>query len=165
MGLFKKIFKKNLTPEEQEQKSQEEREWAEKCYRAGERFGEKIGFRKKVEAVNAFGNKYPRTFFSLLLAALAGCFTLNYFISSTSAVFSNEADNLNTIGNMSRSDGKTATGLVIEVYEKEMKEVKRLQEEVDAYLAKDSLTHEDSLKVRNLLIQMKGIHDFIEEKK
>lgn len=161
MGIFNKILKKNLTPEEQEIKSQKEKEWAEKCYKAGEEFGEKIGIERRVKAINDFGNKYPKTFFGILLGLLVCCFALNYMFSSSLSIFENEAENMEAVGAFSVSGGNTGTEGVNVAMDKLTKEMNRLEGQIEGYLLKDSLTRKDSLEIRDLLIQLKGIHDIM----
>lgn len=161
MGIFDKILKKNLTPEEQERKSQEEKEWADKYYRAGERFGERIGFRDKVNAINEFGNKYPKTFFGIIFGVLIVCFALNFMFSSTIGVFKHEAENINTISEMNLSGGETGREAIVEETRKVAEEMNALKGQIEAIVAKDSLTHQDSLEVKNLLVRLKGLNDII----
>lgn len=161
MGIFDKILKKDLTPEEQERRSQEEKEWAEKYYRAGERFGERIGFRQKVEAVNAFGNKYPKTFFGIIFVLLAVCFALNFMFSSSMGVFKHEADNIETVSNMSLSGGKTGREVIVNETRQVAEDMNKIKIQIEAIIAKDTLTHQDSLEVKNLLIKLKGLQDII----
>lgn len=161
MGIFDKLLKKNLTPEEQERRSQEEKEWADKYYRAGERFGERIGFREKVEAINDFGNKYPKTFFGIIFGLLFLSFALNFMFSSTIGVFKHEVENIETISNISLSGGQTGREMISEEARKVAGDMNAIKGQIEAIIAKDSLTHQDSLEVKNLLLKLKGLHDII----
>lgn len=161
MGLLDKLLKKNLTPEEQERKSQEEKEWAEKYYRAGENFGERIGFRKKVDAINAFGNKYPKTFFGIIFGLLFISFALNFMFSTSIGVFQHEAENLETISNMPMSGTETGREIISEEARKVAEDMNVIKQQIEGIIAKDSLTHQDSLEVKNLLIKLKSLHEII----
>lgn len=161
MGIFDKILKKNLTPEEQERKSQEEKEWADKYYRAGERFGEAIGFRQKVNSINAFGNKYPKTFFGIIFGLLFLSFALNFMFSTSISVFQHEAENIETITNLPMSGGETGKEIIAEEARKVAEDMNRIKGQIETIIAKDTLTHQDSLEVKNLLIQLKGLHEII----
>jgi len=161
MGILDKLLKRDLTPEEQEERSRKEKEWAEKYYRAGERFGERIGLRDKVDAVNRFGNRYPKTFFSIILALLVVSFGLNYMISTTAGIFRNEAENFEAIGSMSLSGGETGKESLNAELQAVIDDIKQVESELDVYFAKDSLTHADSIAVRDLLVRMKGLQDII----
>ena len=161
MGIIKKLLKRDLTPEQQEIRSQKEKEWAEKCYKAGEEFGEKIGIERRVNAINEFGNKYPKTFFSILLVLLTVCFALNYMFSSSISVFKNEAENIEAVSSFSVSGGNTGSQGINNAMDKLTKEMHRLEGEIEGYVQKDTLTRQDSLEIRDLLIQLKGIHDIM----
>ena len=163
MGLFDKILKKNLTPEEQELRSRQEKEWADKYYRAGERFGERIGFRDKVAAVNAFGNKYPKTFFGIIFALLIISFALNFMFSTGIGVFEHERDNLETIGSMQLPGTETPRSIIGDEVLKVASDIEALKQRIETIIAKDSLTHQDSLEVKRLLIQMKDLHELIKK--
>ena len=145
MGIIKKLLKRDLTPEQQEIRSQKEKEWAEKCYKAGEEFGE----------------KYPKTFFSILLVLLTVCFALNYMFSSSISVFKNEAENIEAVSSFSVSGGNTGSEGINNAMDKLTKEMHRLEGEIEGYVQKDTLTRQDSLEIRDLLIQLKGIHDIM----
>lgn len=161
MGLFKKILKRDLTPEEQERKSLEEKEWAEKCYRAGENFGEKIGFRDKINSINAFGNKYPKTFFGIIFGLLFLSFGLNYMFSSSMGVFKHEAENIETITSTTNIGTTSGREYISAEARQVAEELEQLSKKVEAIIAQDTLTHQDSLDVKNMLIRMKDLHDII----
>lgn len=161
MGFLRKLLKKDLTPEEQELRSRQEKEWAEKYYRAGERFGEKIGFKQKVDAINAFGNKYPKTFFGIIFALLIACFALNFTISSTAGLFRHEAENIETISNMNVGVGNEGREIISREARKIVEQMEVLKNEIETIIAKDSLTHADSLVVKNKLIELKKLNDIL----
>ena len=69
MGILK-FFKKQMTPEELEEKRKKEQEWADKCVKAGERFGNRIDLNGKIIRLNDFANTYPKTFFSIFMAVI-----------------------------------------------------------------------------------------------
>ena len=78
MGFIKKLFKRDLTPEQQEEKSRKEKEWMERNWQRGYRFAEKIGLRDKIDKIDKWGTKYPKTFFGIIFACLFLSIILNH---------------------------------------------------------------------------------------
>ena len=157
MAFFKKLFKRNLTPEEQERKSREEKEWADKCYRAGERFGEKIGFSRKVEAINAFGSKYPKTFFFIIFGLVGACLVLNLMFASLGGWVKND---LHDMPQMPQVTDRAPEVISVEA-RKLLDEMKGLATEIDEYVKRDSLSHQDSLTIKTKLIRLQEIQKIL----
>lgn len=155
MGLIKKLLKRDLTPEEQERKSQREREWTEKCVKAGERFGERIGIRDKVDAVNKFGNKYPRTFFGIIFGIIGVSFVLNILLSTGNPIQKSAAE----LGEIRIPKGDPTMELMQAMKDSIRKEVYDIDKQIKHYLALDSLTHADSLEVKKLLLRLKNLQE------
>lgn len=149
MGLFKKILRRDLTPEEQERKSRQEREWAEKCYQKGEKFAEYLKLDDKVEKLNEFGNKYPKTFFGIAGAVLAVCIVFNFWLAGSTSSTQEELEGVAKMELPTYNDGYAApinrqiTAIV--------SELETLDRNIKRILEKDSLTHNDSLQVREWL--------------
>lgn len=158
MGLFKK---KRLSPEELEEKSKREKEWADKCYRAGERFGRKYNFAQKVERINSYANTYPRTFFTILLGIILGCFVLNMVFVG----FGYSA------GEQIQTDIEAVTIRPDRSKDKLNREINSLYKEMEHYNSyleeltrKDSLTHEDSIAIGKVIVKMKHLNEIIHGK-
>lgn len=159
MGLFKKILKKNLTLEEQEKKSQEEREWAEKCMKAGENFAKKIKFDEKVNSINSFANKYPRTFFMILTGIILGCFLINHILSTSINFFDNEIENVEVFEKreMPKLEEDEVMKMMRTTTDSLINRAKVLEQELNNYLDKDSYSREDSIKIRDILLEIRDI--------
>lgn len=158
MGIIKKLFTRNLTPEEQAEKSQREKEWAEKCYTRGEEFAAKIKLDKHVSRVNDFANTYPRTFFGGIIVVLVGCIILNHFI----AVY-NPADGMKQTVTELQSDPLVGQreGAQNVILQKTLEMTAQLDKRITALYAKPSLTREDSLELRDLLLQANALQQII----
>lgn len=159
MGLFAKLFKKNLTPEEQEKKSQEEKEWAEKCMRAGETFAEKIKYKEKIDSINNFANKYPRTFFLILTGLILGCFVLNWALSSTISLFENEQENVEVLQRkeLPTLEEDAADKMIKVTFDSLMDRTSVLEKQLNVYLEQDSFSHQDSVNIKNILLEIRNI--------
>ena len=92
---------------------------------------------------------------------LTVCFALNYMFSSSISVFKNEAENIEAVSSFSVSGGNTGSEGINNAMDKLTKEMHRLEREIEGYVQKDTLTRQDSLEIRDLLIQLKGIHDIM----
>lgn len=161
MGIIKKLFTRNLTPEEQAEKSRREKEWAEKCYTRGEEFAAKIKLDKHVSRVNDFANTYPRTFFGGIIVVLVGCIILNHFI----AVY-NPADGMKQTVTELQSDPlvgqrEGAQNVILQKTLEMTAQLDKLDKRITALYAKPSLTREDSLELRDLLLQANALQQII----
>ena len=161
MGILSKLLKKNLTPEEQERKSQEEKEWAEKCHNAGKRFGEKIGLGDKINAINEFGNKYPKTFFGIIFGLLFLSFGLNFLLSTSISVFRHEAENIEAISNIALPGVNKERSIIQKEAQKVAEDMKVIKSQIDSIISKKNLTHEDSVVVRDLLYKLNDLNEII----
>lgn len=157
MGIFKK---KKLTPEELEEKSRKEKEWAEKCYRAGDRFAEKYNLRDRVERINAFVNKYPKSAFTGILTLIVGCFLLNMLVMKCS--FNTESVGTDIKAISIQKDNYRDP--VKEEINKLYFEMDRLNRRLEKYMAKDTLTRDDSLAIGRIILRMNELNDLIEGK-
>ena len=155
MGLLKKIFKRKLTPEQQEEQSRREKEWAEKCYRAGENFGARIGFADKVQALNDFANRYPRTFFGIITAIVLGSLVLNLMFTSVSGMLSSKSEEPPAIERLQPVDPQ-----VKQAFDEMQTEMESLADRIDSYLDKDTLTHADSLEIKRMLLRVRELESF-----
>ena len=160
MGLLKKIFKRKLTPEQQEEQSRREKEWAEKCYRAGENFGARIGFADKVQALNDFANRYPRTFFGIITAIVLGSLVLNLMFTSVSGMLSSKSEEPPAIERLQPVDPQ-----VKQAFDEMQTEMESLADRIDSYLDKDTLTHADSLEVKRMLLRVRELESFMQPAK
>ena len=151
MGIITRLFRRKLTEEQQAEKSRREKEWAEKCYNKGYQFSQKFAIDKHVNRINDFANKYPRSFFGIIFAVLTVCFILNTFISLPNRA---EADNLQTIieSPMMQHDVNPRTELVGQTMEI-MENISKIDAELDSLMKKETLTRDDSLRVKTLLLQ------------
>ena len=160
MGLLKKIFKRKLTPEQQEEQSRREKEWAEKCYRAGENFGARIGFADKVKALNDFANRYPRTFFGIITVIVLGSLVLNLMFTSVSGMLSSKSEEPPAIERLQPVDPQ-----VKQAFDEMQTEMESLADRIDSYLDKDTLTHADSLEIKRMLLRVRELESFMQPAK
>jgi len=160
MGLLKKIFKRKLTPEQQEEQSRREKEWAEKCYRAGENFGARIGFADKVQALNDFANHYPRTFFGIITVIVLGSLVLNLMFTSVSGMLSSKSEEPPAIERLQPVDPQ-----VKQAFDEMQTEMESLADRIDSYLDKDTLTHADSLEIKRMLLRVRELESFMQPAK
>ncbi|MBO5740691.1 MAG: hypothetical protein J6R54_01735 [Bacteroidaceae bacterium] len=160
MGLLKKIFKRKLTPEQQEEQSRREKEWAEKCYRAGENFGARIGFADKVQALNDFANRYPRTFFGIITVIVLGSLVLNLMFTSVSGMLSSKSEEPPAIERLQPVDPQ-----VKQAFDEMQTEMESLADRIDSYLDKDTLTHADSLEIKRMLLRVRELESFMQPAK
>lgn len=160
MGLLKKIFKRQLTPEQQEEQSRREKEWAEKCFKAGEKFGAKIGFADKVQSLNSFANRYPRTFFGIITAIVLGSLVLNLMFTSVSGMLSSKTEEPPVIEKLEPIDPQ-----VKQAFDELQTELQTLSDRIDSYLDKDSLTHADSVEVKRMLLRVRELESFMQPAK
>lgn len=159
MGFIKKLFKRDLTPEQQEEKSRKEKEWMERNWQRGYRFAEKIGLRDKIDKIDKWGTKYPKTFFGIIFACLFLSIILNHCAAMKSDSVEENIQNLKSIGDMGYTPPQdTKLGVeIIQMYE----ELDGIDKQIRQIISKDSLTHEDSVKVRDLLIKGEGINTLL----
>lgn len=157
MGLFKR---KKLTPEELEEKSRKEQEWAQKCFDAGSRFGERIRIDKKVERINEFGNKYPKTFFGIVFGIIIGCFLLNLLIKEGSNLLNETSGNIKT-ATLPKDTGKENLNREIKVL---YNEFIRLNELFEEKMANPEKNREDSVEILRIYNRMEKIQQIIFEK-
>ena len=157
MGLLKKIFKRQLTPEQQEEQSRREKEWAEKCFKAGEKFGAKIGFAEKVQSLNNFANRYPRTFFGIIAAIVLGSLVLNLMFTSVSGMLAGTMEEPPVIEKLELVDPQ-----VKQAFDDMQNELQSLSDRIDKYLDKDELTHADSLEVKRMLLRVHELESLMQ---
>lgn len=157
MGLFNRIFKRKLTPEQQEEQSRREKEWAEKCYRAGQNFGDRIAFSQKVDALNRFANRYPRTFFAIITAIVGGSLVLNLTFTSFRGMLDSKTEQPQPLQHFEAVDPQ-----VKQAIDKLYDEMETLTGRIDRYLEKDSLTHEDSVQVKDMLLRIHEIETLLD---
>ena len=157
MGLFRK---KKLTPEELEEKSRREKEWAEKCYNAGEQFAEKINLRTKVERLNVLVNKYPKTFFTGMLAVIGGSFLINMLVMKCEFNTESMTTDIHSIS-IQRDSSRD---IVKEEINKLYFEMDKLNSKLESYMAKDTLTRNDSLAIGRIILRMNNLNEIIEGK-
>ena len=157
MGIFKR---RKLTPEELEEKSKREKEWASKCYNAGEQFAEKYNLRDRVEQANKLVNKYPKSFFIGMLSLVAGSFLLNMMVMKCS--FNTEA--MSTDVNAISIQKDNSKDVVKEEINKLYFEMDRLNQQLEKFEGKDSLTRKDSLAIGRIILRMNEINELIEGK-
>lgn len=157
MGIIKRLMSRRMTPEQLAERSRKEQEWADKCYRAGERVGEKLNLAKIVNSVNTFINRYPKTFFTvvgvILLASMIGNFIGSN--NTTTGIIEREASNMKSI-QLPVDEGRDILQKEVAKHTQRMQELER---RLDAYIGRDSLAHEDSVAIRDIAIEMKAIHD------
>ena len=160
MGLLMKFFKRKRTPEQPEEQSRREKEWAEKCYRAGENFGARIGFADKVQALNDFANRYPRTFFGIITAIVLGSLVLNLMFTSVSGMLSSKSEEPPAIERLQPVDPQ-----VKQAFDEMQTEMESLADRIDSYLDKDTLTHADSLEIKRMLLRVRELESFMQPAK
>lgn len=158
MGIFKRIFHKNLTPEELEEKSRKEKEWAEHYYRKGQEFGDKIGIDRRVQSVNDFANRYPRTFFTVVFGGIILSLVLNFVFSTTHDILGETAGQLEEL----RIEPDPGTGRLLDEIQGLYAEIEQVGRQIETYMQKDSLTHEDSVQVKKLLVQYNSLTSLLE---
>lgn len=156
MGLLRKIFKRKLTPEQQEEQSRREKEWAEKCYKAGERFGERIGFGRHVNSLNTFANRYPRTFFGIIAAVVLGSLFINIMFTSVGAFLDTQTPDMPKIEHAQPMAPEVKEG-INRLYD----EYTTLAEGIEKYLDKETLTREDSVEIKRMLVRIKEIEQLM----
>lgn len=158
MGLFN--FKKRLSPEELEEKKRKEQEWAKKCCKAGERFGERIRIDERIRNLNRFANNYPKTFFTLLFGIIIGCLFLNIMFSGIGSMFKDTAEDIRTVA-MPEDTSKDAL-------HKEMKalyeEFISLDRQLERKFSKDSLTRKDSMEIMEICSRMEKLQQIMTDK-
>jgi hypothetical protein len=151
---------KNKSPEELAEKSRKEKEWAEKCYRAGERFAEKYRLDTKVQKINEFGSKYPKTFFLILFGMIFGCAILNFTIATGSSFIKGQLESAEEIS-LPEDKGK-------EIIRNEIKELyvemDALSKSIEKKLAADTITHQDSVDIVKMMNRMTVLNDIITNK-
>ena len=160
MGIITRMFRRNLSEEEKEEKSRREQEWAQKCYNKGEQFAERISLDKHVGKVNDFANKYPRTFFLILFGGVLVSILFNNLISLPSQDLGETVQQLQQTSMMQPSENPTS-GLAAQMLEIS-ENLKEIDSKITAITSKDTLTHQDSLDVRSLLLQAQALQQIIE---
>lgn len=159
MGIIKKLLSRNLTEEEKEARSRREKEWAEKCYNKGEEFAERISLDKPVARINAFANRYPRTFFGILLGLVGISFVLNLMFSNPSSPIMDSVRNLEDVPAVSaRVDPR---GEILNEMVQMAENLKELDKKIEGYMQKDSLTRQDSLDLKSLLMQADALSSLL----
>lgn len=161
MGIIKKLFTRRLTPEEQAEKSRREKEWAEKCYTRGEEFAAKIKLDKHVNRVNDFANTYPRTFFGGVIVVLVGCIVLNHFVAvhNPAAGMKQTMTELKSDPLVGRTEG--SQNFILQKTLELTSQLDKLDKRINAIYSKPSLTREDSLEIRDLLLQANALQQII----
>ena len=159
MGIITRLFKRKLTEEQQAEKSRREKEWAEKCYNKGYEFCEKFAIDKHINRINDFANKYPRTFFGIIFGVLIVSFFLNSFISLPGG---QDADNLQQIveSPMMQQDINPRNELVSNTLEI-MDNLTEIDHELDSLMKKNTLTHNDSIRIKSLLVQADALQQIL----
>ena len=156
MGILTRLFTRKLSEQEKEEKSRREKEWAEKCYNKGEQFAEKIAIEKPILKINAFANKYPRTFFTVLLSGIFGCIALNYVLSRPSTAIMDEAENFQAISVLHQQEDPR--GEILNEMMQMANNLKDLDVKIETIMARDTLTAQDSLKLKSLLMQAEALN-------
>lgn len=148
-----KFFKKKMTSEELEEKRKKEQEWADKCVRAGEQFGNRIDLNGKLTKLNEFVNTYPKTFFTIFLSVIIFGFVTNMFFSSMGNIFHDTAEDLKTVV-LERDTGMVKLNQDIDQL---YKEYIKLGETLDKKLSQVVLSRNDSLEVLKICQRMGDI--------
>lgn len=162
MGLIRKLFKRDLTPEQQEEQSRKEKEWMDKCHRKGEEFAERISLNRHVETINDFANAYPRTFFGILFGLLFVFIGINMLMSGSGRNLDAE---LKHIQELRLPDGQNdARDKVYDEVVKMDSELKKIDGKLNAIMSKDTLTAKDSADIKALLIQADALQKLIDGK-
>lgn len=156
MGILTRLFTRKLSEQEKEEKSRREKEWAEKCYNKGEQFAEKIAIEKPILKINAFANKYPRTFFTVLFSGIFGCIALNYVLSRPSTAIMDEAENFQAISVLHQQEDPR--GEILNEMMQMANNLKDLDVKIETIMARDTLTAQDSLKLKSLLMQAEALN-------
>ena len=156
MGILTRLFTRKLSEQEKEEKSRREKEWAEKCYNKGEQFAEKIAIEKPILKINAFAIKYPRTFFTVLFSGIFGCIALNYVLSRPSTAIMDEAENFQTISVLHQQEDPRSE--ILNEMMQMANNLKDLDVKIETIMAKDTLTAQDSLKLKSLLMQAEALN-------
>ena len=159
MGIIKKLLSRNLTEEEKEARSKREKEWAEKCYHKGEQFAERISLDKPVARINAFANRYPRTFFGILLGLVGVSFVLNLMFSNPSSPIVDSMRSLEDVKAV--SVGADPRGEILNEMVQMAENLKDLDKKIEVYMQKDSLTRQDSLDLKSLLMQADALSSLL----
>ena len=163
MGIIKKLLSRKLTEEEKEARSQREKEWAEKCYQKGEEFAERISLHKPVQKVNAFANRYPRTFFGILLGMVGVSFVLNLMFSTPSTHITDSVRNFEDVAAL--NVGEDPRGEILNEMVQMGENLKDLDKKIEVYMKKDSLTRQDSLDLKSLLMQADALSVLLDGRK
>ena len=156
MGILTRMFRSRLTEEQKEERSRKEKEWAEKCYAKGEEFAERISLEKPVNRINRFANKYPRTFFAIILGAVVGCITLNFVMTTSSDQVTETAEQMKEFSTLQLH--QDPRGTIINEMVQMAENLKDLDKKIEAYQGKDTLTRQDSLNLKSLLIQADALN-------
>ena len=159
MGILSKLFTRKLTEQEKEEKSRREKEWAEKCYNKGEQFAQKISLDKPIAKLNLFANKYPRTFFAVLLGLVIGFNALNFFMANPSTNIAKDVETLQTLEIVSNHEDPR--GIILNEMMQMAENLKTLDKKIEAFQAKDSLTTQDSIQLRTLLMQAEALNNLL----
>lgn len=159
MGILKRILKRKRTEAELAQQREREKEWANKCYNRGKRFGEKINLDDKIKRINEFGNNYPKSFFSILIGIIVGCFVLNILLAKCNGFLKND-DMIETVTVPKSETGKE---LIKEPVTNMYREMEKLQKLLEKKMNKDSLTRSDTIEIGKIIEKMENINKIIEE--
>lgn len=159
MGIISRIFKRRLNEEELAEKSRREKEWAEKCYNKGYAFCERFALDKYINRINDFANTYPRTFFGGFIVLVAACFLLNMYIAMPNE---KEPVNIQVVSeNPVRQSQDNPRAMLMDRALEITASIARIDAELDSLMAKPSLTSEDSLRVKSLLIQADALQRIV----
>lgn len=160
MGLIRKLFKRDLTPEQQAEQSRKEKEWMDKCHQKGEEFARRLSLDKGVEAVNNFANTYPRTFFAILFGVLFLFIGLNMLFSGGDGT--DIGQEIDHIEQLTIPDGQNdARDRIMDEAMKMDRELKDIDRRIEAIMARDTLTREDSLELKKLLIRADAVQKLL----
>ena len=155
MKLFKR---RKLTPEELEEKARREQEWAQRCYEAGERFGNKIDLQGKIDKINTFGNTYPKTFFSIIFGSIIFCMIMNLlFVNKGSFLRHTGRDLNNAVATQDDSKAKLNQGI-----DKVFQEYIALNHLLEELIVKEPKTREDSIQVVNICERLETLQSIID---
>jgi len=153
------MFRSRLTEEQKEERSRREKEWAEKCYAKGEEFAEHISLDKPVARINRFANKYPRTFFGIILGMVLVCIVLNFVMTSSPKHIEDTVDQLKEFSSIEMKDDPRLH-IITEMVQM-ADNLKDLDKKIEAFQEEDSLTRQDSLELKSLLLQAEALHALI----
>lgn len=157
MGIITRIFRRKLSEKEKEERSRKEQEWAQKCYNKGYEFSEKMSLDKHVARINEFANKYPRTFFMIIFAVLGVSIILNSMITFPSQNVEKTIQQLQETSVASDIPNPTSE-FAQHMYEIGQS-IQTIDRQITEIMSKGTLTHEDSLQVKNLLIQAQALQE------